>query len=126
MKAIFGGKLKMLPNKMRISERALKALMRLQGNTGLTPNIGARIAFFKSIEGSFRFRPGQDIIDTKGRELDKHSWLGDHPEIVEMLLKQMYPSVSNKELYNAWNKHVDDGATMIENVRDIVALTMIR
>lgn len=112
----------MLPNKMRISERALKSLMRLQGNTGLTPNVGARIAFFKSIEGSYRYRPDRDTIDTKGRELDKHSWLGNNPEIVEMLLKQMYPSLSNKELYNAWNKHVDDGASMVENTKNLSSL----
>lgn len=113
----------MLPNKMRISEKALKSLMRLQGNTGLTPNIGARIAFFKSIEGSFRYNPNRHTIDTKGRELDKHSWLGDHPEIIEMLLKQTYPSLSNRELYHAWNKHVDDGAAIIEGAKNLSALT---
>lgn len=115
----------MLPNKMRISEKALKSLMRLQGNTGLTPNIGARVAFFKSIEGSFRYNPNRHTIDTKGRELDKHSWLGDYPEIVEMLLKQLYPDLSRKEIYHAWIKHIDDGAAMIENTKNLASLANI-
>lgn len=112
----------MLPNKMRISERALKSLMRLQGNTGLTPNIGARVAFFKSIEGSYRYNPAKNLIDTKGRELDKHSWLGDHPEIIEMLLRQTYPSLNKRELYYAWISHVDDGAVLIEGTKNLSAL----
>ncbi len=112
----------MLPNKMRISEKALKSLMRLQGNTGLTPNIGARVAFFKSIEGSYRYNPEKDLIDTKGRELDKHSWLGDHPEIVEMLLRQIYPSLNKRELYYAWIKHIDDGSVLIESSKNLSAL----
>lgn len=115
----------MLPNKMRISERALKSLLRFQTNTGLTPNIGARIAFFKSIEGNYRYNPNRSNVDTKGRELDKHSWLGDHLEIVEMLLRQKYPTFNNRELYNAWNKHVDDGAAMIEATKNLSALIAV-
>lgn len=110
---------------MRISERALRSLMRLQSNTGLTPNISARIAFFKSIGGTYRYNPSKDEVDTKGRELDKHSWLGDNVDIVEMLLKQTYPTLSKRELYNAWVKHVDDGASMIEVTKNISALASL-
>jgi DNA sulfur modification protein DndE len=52
----------MLPNKMRISENATSLLRRFQSNTGLTANIGARLAFFTSFEGGFRFNPEKHSV----------------------------------------------------------------
>lgn len=114
----------MLPNKMKISERATKSLMRLQSNTGLTPNIGARLAFFSSIETSYRFDAQGDTIDHSGKELDKHTWLGDHVALVEILLTQAYPSYTKKEIYAAWAGHVNDGSTKIENTKNLIALSL--
>ena len=100
----------MLPNKMRISESATSSLRRLQSNTGLTANIGARLAFFTSFERGFRFDPTTDTVEHNGRELDKHTWLGDHGVITEQLLKQSYPSLNKSQLHDAWAAHIDDGA----------------
>lgn len=102
----------MLPQKMKISEKAFNSLRRLQNNTGLTVNIGARLAFFASIERGFTWN-GEDIQLTQ-RELDKYTWLGDHEDIVEMLLKQKYPNLEAKDYYKAWGCHVDDGAVIAE------------
>lgn len=107
----------MLPNKMKISDKAFTSLKRLQSNTGLTVNIGARIAFFVSIERNFTYK-GEDI-ELKQRELDKYTWLGDLTEIVEMLLKEKYPNLGKQEIYRAWASHVDDGAAMIEAKKNI-------
>ncbi len=112
----------MLPNKMRISERATTALRRLQGNTGLTANISSRIAFFISIERGFRFDPATDTVEQNGRELDKYTWLGDHADIVEMLLVQYYPNFTKQERYKAWAGHIDDGSTLIEGKKSLAAL----
>ena len=110
----------MLPNKMKISERATTSLRRLQSNTGLTANISARVAFFLSLEKGHRFNPKTDSVEHDGRELDKHTWLGDNAEIVEMLLKETYPSFTKQELYKAWVSHIDDGSAQIENKKTIL------
>lgn len=105
----------MLPNKMRISETATNSLRRLQSNTGLTVNIGARLAFFSSFERGFRFDPTMDNVEHTGRELDKHTWLGDYAIVTENLLLQEYPKLTKLELHDAWAAHVDDGTPLIAN-----------
>ena len=112
----------MLPNKMKISERATTSLRRLQSNTGLTANIGARVAFFLSVEKGHRFDPKTDSVEHSGRELDKHTWLGDNAEIVEMLLKEAYPNLTKQELYKAWVSHIDDGSIQIENKKSLLSI----
>ncbi len=110
----------MLPQKMKISDKAFNSLRRLQNNTGLTVNIGARLAFFASIERGFTW-DGKDI-ELKQRELDKYTWLGDHVDLVEMLLRQKYPSLEVKDYYKAWGSHVDDGALVIETKSNLFDL----
>ena len=105
---------------MKISERAFTSLKRLQNNTGLTVNVGARLAFFASIERGFTWE-GEDVQPTQ-RELDKYTWLGDYVDVVEMLLKQKYPNLEAKDYYKAWGSHVDDGALEIGNKRSITEL----
>lgn len=113
----------MLPNKMKISESATNSLRRLQGNTGLTANIGARLAFFTSLERGFRFDPETDSVEHTGRELDKHTWLGDHGVVTEQLLKETYPGFTKSQLHDAWAAHIDDGSSKIEGTKSIAALT---
>lgn len=112
----------MLPNKMKISEGATNSLRRLQSNTGLTANIGARLAFFTSFEKGFRFNPVKDTIEHSGRELDKHTWLGDHGVVTEQLLKEAYPSFTKSQLHAAWAAHIDDGVTEIEGKNSLASL----
>jgi DNA sulfur modification protein DndE len=115
----------MLPNKMKISESATNSLRRLQGNIGLTANIGARLAFFTSIERGFRFDPVKDSVEHNGRELDKHTWLGDHILITELLLKATYPNLEKQQLHDAWAAHIDDGSTRVESSKNIISLSHI-
>lgn len=111
----------MLPNKMRISERATNSLRRLQSNTGLTANIGARLAFLTSFERGFRFDPEINSVEHTGRELDKHTWLGDHSIVTEHLLIGAYPRLTKSQLHDAWVAHVDDGSMQIESKNDLFA-----
>ena len=113
----------MLPNKMKISESATNSLRRLQNNTGLTANIGARLAFFTSFERGFRFDPTTDTVEHNGRELDKHTWLGDHGVITEQLLKDAYPSFTRPQVHDAWVAHIDNGAIEIESRKSLLSLT---
>ena len=112
----------MLPNKMKISESATNSLRRLQSNTGLTANIGARLAFFTSIERGFRFDPETDSVEHTGRELDKHTWLGDHGMVTEQLLKEAYPGFTKSQLHDAWAAHIDDGAIQVEGKKTLASL----
>ncbi len=113
--------LSMLPQKMKISDRAFNSLRRLQNNTGLTINISARLAFFTSIERGHSW-DGEDI-ELKQRELDKYTWLGDHINLVEMLLKQKYPSLEEKDYYKAWASHIDDGSLILESKQSIIDIS---
>ncbi|MDB4542405.1 DNA sulfur modification protein DndE [Pseudomonadales bacterium] len=113
----------MLPNKMKISESATSSLRRLQSNTGLTANIGARLAFFTSLERGFRFDLAKDNGEHTGRELDKHSWLGDHGGVTERLLTKAYPDYTKSQLHDAWSAHVDDGSKKIERIKDLKELS---
>lgn len=103
----------MLPNKMKISDKAFASLKRLQNNTGLTVNVGARLAFFASFERGFTYNGGE--IELRQRELDKSTWLGEYCVVVELLLKEKYPHFNKQELYKAWASHVDDGASQVES-----------
>lgn len=105
----------MLPNKMRISESATNSLRRLQSNTGLTANIGARLAFFTSFERGFRFDPATNTVEHTGRELDKHTWLGEHGWVVEQLLHDAYQNFTKLQIHDAWAAHIDDGSSQFEN-----------
>ena len=39
----------MLPNRMQLSRQTEEQLKRLKGYTGITPNIAARLAFFRAL-----------------------------------------------------------------------------
>ena len=113
----------MLPNKMKISDIAFNSLRRLQSNVGLTVNIGARLAFFTSIERGYKYQ-GEEI-ELNQRELDKFTWLGEYSSLVEMLLTENYPTLNKKEMYKAWGSHVDDGAKQIEAKSSLLSITNI-
>lgn len=112
----------MLPNKMTISPKATKSLRRLQTKTGLTPNIGARIAFFYSIENGYQFSHSNNKVSEEGPTItnEKHTWLGEYSEIIEMLLKETYPNLTKQEIYKAWLSHIDDGSVEIENKKSLL------
>jgi DNA sulfur modification protein DndE len=111
----------MLPQKMKISDRAFNSLRRLQNNTGLTINISARLAFFTSIERGHTWEG--EYIELKQRELDKYTWLGDYINLVEMLLKQKYPNLEEKDYYKAWASHIDDGSLVIESKQSLIDIS---
>ena len=115
----------MLPNKMKISESATNSLSKFKGKTGLTVNVGARLAFFTSIERGFRFDPATDIAEHSGRELDKHTWLGNHDGITEQLLNEAYPSLTKSQLHDCWAAHIDDGTKRIEHIKDLRELAAL-
>ncbi|EOL9021312.1 DNA sulfur modification protein DndE [Cronobacter dublinensis] len=110
----------MLPNRMVLSRQTEEQLKRLKGYTGITPNIAARIAFFRSVESEFRFFPERDTKKLDGSlVLDKITWLGETLQATELVLKMLYPQLEQKAMIKAWASHVDDGISALRNYRSL-------
>ncbi|HCI5644156.1 TPA: DNA sulfur modification protein DndE, partial [Klebsiella quasipneumoniae subsp. similipneumoniae] len=104
----------MLPNRMQLNRQTEENLKKLKGFTGITPNVAARIAFFRSIESDFRFLSNREDIKLDGTLiLDKLTWLGETLQITELMLKMLYPDLDQKEMIKAWAAHVEDGISAL-------------
>lgn len=113
----------MLPNRMQLSRQTEDQLKRLKSFTGITPNIVARIAFFRSIEAGFRFSPEKDSKKLDGQlVLDKITWLGETMLTTELMLKMLYPQLEQKDIIKAWASHVEDGIASIRNYKSLIEL----
>lgn len=104
----------MLPNRMQLTQQTEEQLKRLKSMTGVTPNVAARIAFFRSIESGFRYQGDPRKLDG-ALVLDKITWLGDTAQITELLLELTYPELDQKEKAKAWAFHVEDGIAALRN-----------
>ncbi|MBC3228933.1 DNA sulfur modification protein DndE [Serratia fonticola] len=110
----------MLPNRMVLSRQTEEQLKKLKGYTGVTPNIAARLAFFRSVESEFRYSPERDSKKLDGSlVLDKITWLGETLQATELVLKMLYPQMEQKMLIKAWAAHVEDGIAGLRNYRGL-------
>jgi len=115
----------MLPNRMVLSRQTEEQLRKLKGYTGITPNIAARLAFFRSVESEFRYYPERDSkkLDV-AMTLDKITWLGETLQATELVLKMLYPQLEQKILIKAWAAHVEDGIAALRNYRNLKDFTL--
>ncbi|HFQ2067011.1 TPA: DNA sulfur modification protein DndE [Klebsiella quasipneumoniae] len=110
----------MLPNRMALSRQTEDQLKKLKGYTGITPNIAARLAFFRSVESDFRYSPERDSKKLDGTlVLDKITWLGETLQATDLVLKMLYPQLEQKALIKAWAAHVEDGIAALRNHRSL-------
>jgi len=110
----------MLPNRMVLSRQTEDQLKRLKGYTGITPNVAARLAFFRSVESEFRYSPENDNRKLDGAmTLDKITWLGDTLQATELVLRMLYPKLDPKLIIKAWAAHVEDGIASVRNHRNL-------
>ncbi|HIC0776990.1 TPA: DNA sulfur modification protein DndE [Enterobacter ludwigii] len=115
----------MLPNRMQLSRQTEEQLKKLKSYTGITPNVAARLAFFRSVEGNFRFLADRDNRKLDGALiLDKITWLGETLQTTELILKMIYPEIDEKQFVRAWAAHVEDGISSIRNYRSLVELAL--
>ena len=108
----------MLPNRMNLTRTTEEQLKKLKGYTGVTPNVSARIAFFRSVESDFRY----NLIEVKldgSLVLDKFTWLGETSDVTELILKIYYPELDTKQHQQAWAAHVEDGIASLRNHKSI-------
>ena len=113
----------MLPNRMNLTRSTEEQLKKLKGYTGITPNVSARIAFFRSIESDFRYQSQEAKLDGS-LVLDKYTWLGETGEVTELILKMYYPELDTKEYQQAWAAHVEDGIASIRNHRSATEFSL--
>ncbi len=110
----------MLPNRMVLSRQTEEQLKKLKGYTGITPNVAARLAFFRSVESEFRYSPERDTKKLDGSlVLDKITWLGETLQTTELVLKMLYPQMMQKDMIKAWAAHVEDGIAGLRNYRSV-------
>ncbi|EMW1015354.1 DNA sulfur modification protein DndE [Serratia marcescens] len=110
----------MLPNRMVLSRQTEDQLKKLKGYTGITPNVTARLAFFRSVESEFRYSPERDSKKLDGSlVLDKITWLGDTLQTTELVLKMLYPQLDQRAMIKAWAAHVEDGIAALRNHRSL-------
>ncbi|MIE68570.1 DNA sulfur modification protein DndE [Salmonella enterica subsp. diarizonae] len=110
----------MLPNRMVLSRQTEDQLKKLKGYTGITPNVAARLAFFRSVESEFRYSPERDSKKLNGSlVLDKITWLGETLQATELVLKMLYPQMAQKDIIKAWAAHVEDGIAALRNHRSL-------
>lgn len=110
----------MLPNRMQLSKTVEEQLKRLRTNTGINPNVSARIAFFRSVESGFTYVNDAEKKLDGSLVLDKITWLGETQLITEQVLKLKYPKLEGRELQAAWAAHVEDGIAALRSHRNIL------
>jgi DNA sulfur modification protein DndE len=105
---------------MVLSRQTEDQLKKLKGYTGITPNVAARLAFFRSVESEFRYSPENDNRKLDGAmTLDKITWLGETLQATELVLKMLYPQLEQKAIIKAWAAHVEDGIAALRNYRSL-------
>lgn len=110
----------MLPNRMQLSRQTEDQLKRLKIYTGITPNIAARLAFFRSVESNFRYSSENQNKKLDGSlVLDKITWLGETLIITELIIKMLYPDADQKETMKIWAAHVEDGIASLRNRKNL-------
>jgi DNA sulfur modification protein DndE len=113
----------MLPNRMQLTKTVEEQLKRLKSNTDITPNVSARIAFFRSVESGFTFTEADEKKLDGSLTLDKITWLGETQLITEQMLKLKYPELEGKALQSAWAAHVEDGIAALRNHKNLSDLS---
>ena len=100
---------------MQLSRTVEEQLKKLKAQTGVAPNVSARIAFFRSIESDFRYDSTQEYNTDGKLSMDKITWLGRTKDTTELLLKHNYPELEGKQLQQAWAAHVEHGIAALRN-----------
>ncbi len=104
----------MLPNRIRISKKATDLLARQKGNTGLTPNILARLAIAYALESGTLSKKVTSTQD--GQEFNTNTLLGEQAETYAMLIRQQS---QDAEIGKAVARLVDDGLGLFSGVNNL-------
>lgn len=76
-----------IPNRIRLSTNVTKKLQYIKTKTGVTPNVLARIALMKALEGEGSI-DNASVADSEGQELNRDVLFGEHVQSYNLLLTQ--------------------------------------
>lgn len=107
-----GGSVVLPLRNLRIPKETEEQLKKLKQRAKVNPNVGARLAFFTSVESGYRFTGNPLDLDSS-LNLDKVTWLGDLAEAIDATLQMLYPEADNDAHKAAWADHVRDGVTKL-------------
>ena len=77
----------MLPNRVKLSTKATSKLQYIKMKTGITPNIGSRIAIMLAIKQGGNLN-NAELNDTEGQSLDKSVLFGEYSDVYDVLINQ--------------------------------------
>ena len=77
----------MLPNRVKFSKTATDKLRYMKSNTGLTPNVLARMAIMLALKDDSSLQ-NSGVADSDGQELNKSVLFGDHAHVYEVMVNQ--------------------------------------
>lgn len=108
---------------MQLCKETEDNLKKLKVYTGVTPNVAARLAFFRSVESGYRAPIDELRMKLDGSlVLDKQTWLGETMQLTEMTLSMLYPELESKKHILVWAYHVQDGIASLRNMKSIYQL----
>ncbi|WP_417664243.1 DndE family protein [Pseudidiomarina donghaiensis] len=113
----------MLPNTLWLTKDLEDRFKMLKQKTGVSPNIMARIAFFRSLEQGFECDLSIECKLNGTLKLDRLTWLGATELATNIALKKCYPDVTDaRSLHKIWAMHVESGASIFHNIDSLPTL----
>lgn len=113
----------MLPNSLWLTKTVEDRFKLLKQRTGISPNVIARLAFFRSLEGGAKCDPSVTYNLNGNLKLDRLTWLGATELATNVALKKIYPEVNNERvLHKLWAMHVEKGASIFHNHDDLISV----
>lgn len=104
----------MLPNRLNLYKATEDQLKVFKQQTGITPNVAARVAFAVSLtKGYIHTDDGTRPDGTLA--LDRSTWFGEYMPLYEALLAALYPEAPSDQLERAWARHVEAGLPELRN-----------
>lgn len=103
-------------NRITLSETSTRRLTTFKSRTGLTPNIGCRLALGLSL--SQQKVPSLELhVDETGQTINRYTLLGEHELILLSLFKQWCHEhdISESEYEPYFIAHINQGVEMLIN-----------
>ncbi len=104
----------MLPNRLNLYKATEDQLKAFKQQTGITPNVAARVAFAVSLDKGYIHTDDGTRPDGT-LNLDRSTWFGEYITLYEALLVALYPEASSEKLERAWARHVEAGLPDLRN-----------
>lgn len=116
----------MLPNRVKLSKSATDRLRNIKIQTGVTPNIIARIAIMLSLNDGSSLK-NTTASDTDGQELNKSVLFGDHVDVYDALITQYIHNHSiDQPIQKTVSSLIEAGVHKMGHIKNLTDLCMLQ